>query len=111
MSDLDTKKRLARLQMAFPSNEALADRLGCNANTIGKLAGGSADIGDYPDLSRKIDRQHEQIQKEHAAGLDAVSYALQTIERLRNGNLTDQHLDDVEQVLQQKADDLNAAYA
>jgi hypothetical protein len=111
MSDFDTKERLARLQMAFPSNEALAERLGCHTNTIGKLVGGSADISDYPDLSRKIDRQHEQIQKEHAAGIDAVRYALQTIERLQNGNLTDEHLDNVEQLLHQKADDLNAAYA
>jgi hypothetical protein len=65
----------------------------------------------HPILEDKTRKLHEQIQKEHAAGLDAVSYALQTIERLRNGNLTDQHLDSVEQVLQQKADDLNAAYA
>jgi len=111
MSDLDTKERLARLQMAFPSNEALAERLNSSANTIAKVAGGTNDISEYPDLSRKIDRLHEQIQKEHTAGLNAVSYALQTIERLRNGNLTDDHLDNVEQVLQKKADDLNTAYA
>jgi len=111
MSDLDTKERLARLQMAFPSDEALADRLSCNADTIRKLARGSADIGDYPDLSSKIDRQHEQIQKEHAAGLDAVSYALQTIERLKAGAITDEKLDNVQSVLQKKADDLNTAYA
>lgn len=111
MSDLDTKERLARLQMAFPSDEALADRLSCNADTLGKLARGSADIGNYPDLSSKIERQHEQIQKEHAAGLDAVRYALQTIERLKAGTITDEKLDNVQSVLQKKADDLNTAYA
>jgi len=111
MGDLDTKERLARLQMAFPTNEVLAGELGCHKKTLDNIRSGSTDLGDYPDLMRKIDQLHEQIQKEHTAGLDAVSYALQTIERLRNGNLTDDHLDNVEQVLQQKADDLNNAYA
>ena len=33
--------------------------------------------------------------KKHAAGLDGVSYALQTIQRLRNSTITDEHLDNV----------------
>jgi len=111
MSDLDTKERLARLRECFPTDAVLADKLSCDEKTVTACAGGSKDLSTFPDVQTKIDRLHEQIQKEHAAGVDAVRYALQTIERLRNGNLTDEHLDNVEQVLQQKADDLNTAYA
>jgi hypothetical protein len=62
-------------------------------------------------LASEVTRAHKQIQKEHAKGLDAVSYALQTIERLRAGEITDEHLDNVEDVLQGIADDLNTSYA
>jgi len=111
MSDLDTKERLARLRECFPSDDVLADEIGCATDTLRNVTRGDHELQVHADLTTAIDRLHEQIQKEHTAGLDAVSYALQTIERLRNGNLTDQHLDNVEQVLQQKADDLNTAYA
>jgi len=111
MGDLDTKERLARLQMAFPTNEVLAGELGCHKKTLDNIRSGSTGLGDYPDLMRKIDQLHEQIQKEHTAGLDAVSYALQTVQRLKQGTITDEHLDNVEKVLQKKANDLNTAYA
>jgi hypothetical protein len=111
MSDLDTEQRLERLRMAFPSDEALADTLSCSPHTISDVSSKDANLNKYPDLSAKIDRLHEQIQKEHAAGLDAVHYALQTIQRLREGSLTDEHLENVESVLQEKADTLNSTYA
>ena len=109
--ELGTKERLARLRMAFPSDEALSRQLSCQTKTIRKVARADGSVSDRYDLATKIERLHEQIQKEHQAGLDAVSYALQTIQRLREGTLTDEHLDNVESVLQQKADDLQTAYA
>jgi len=112
MSDeLGTKDQVARLRMAFPSDESLARQLPCQPKTIRKVARADSSVSDRYDLATKIDRLHEQIQKEHAAGLDAVSYALQAIQRLREGTLTDEHLDNIEKVLQQKADDLQTAYA
>jgi hypothetical protein len=111
MSDLDTKERLARLRECFPTDAVLADKLSCDEKTVTACAGGAKDLSTLPDVQTKIDRLHEQIQKEHAAGLDAVSYALQTIERLKQGTITDEKLDNVQEVLQQKADDLNNAYA
>jgi len=111
MSDLDTKERLARLKMAFSTIDALADWLGMSASTILRTLDEEDDYTPDTDNRNKIRKAHEQIKEEHKAGLDAVRYALQTIERLRNGTITDEHLDNVEQVLQQKADDLNTAYA
>ena len=107
--DLGTQERMARLRECFPSDEALADWLGFNRMTILKAAKGEDDV--HQDVHERVEKAHTQIQKEHAAGLDAVSYALQTIQRLREGTLTDEHLDNVEKVLQKKADDLQTAYA
>lgn len=111
MSELSIEARLARLREAFPSDQALADTLDTAEGTINGLANGNKDIQHYPDVETKARRLHKQIQKEHKAGLDAVSYALQTIERLKAGTITDEKLDNVQQVLQQKADDLNKRYA
>jgi len=111
MSDLNTKEKLTRLKMAFPTADALGEWLGMSASAIRRTLDEEDDYAPSTDTRHKIRKAHEQIQKEHAAGIDAVRYALQTIERLRNGTLTDEHLDNVEQVLQQKADDLNTAYA
>lgn len=111
MSDLTVKQRLARLRECFPSDEVLCDHLDCKLGTLRKIMSDEKSPWDYTDVANKAKRLHEQIQKEHAAGLDAVSYALQTIERIRAGTMTDEKLDNVEKVLQQKADDLNTAYA
>jgi len=111
MSDLDTKERLARLKMAFPTADALGEWLGMSASAILRTLDGEDDYVPSTDNRHKIRKAHKQIQKEHAAGLDAVSYALQTIERLKTGTITDEQLDNVQDVLQEKADDLNTAYA
>jgi hypothetical protein len=111
MSDLDTKERLARLRECFPDNVSLAHQLGCDAKTIAGVAGGSKDLADYPDLSTKIDRLHEQIQKEHAAGLDAISYAMQLLEAAEAGTLTEEKIQQMRKILEGMTDDLNTAHA
>lgn len=111
MSDLDTQTRLARLKECFPTVEALAQWLDVAETTIHRTVDEEDEYTPDSDTCEKIRRAHEQIQKEHSAGIDAVSYALQTIERIREGTMTDEKLDNVERVLQQKADDLNTAYA
>jgi hypothetical protein len=111
MSDFDTQTRMARLRECFPDNETLADHLGIEPNTVVKIANGTTSSTTRPDVQQKTRKLHEQIKKEHTVGLDAVCYALQTIERIRAGTMTDEHLDNVQQVLEQKADELNSGYA
>jgi len=111
MSDFNTQTRMARLRECFPDNQTLADVLGIKRGTVTNIANGAASDKHRPDVQEKTRRLHEQIQKEHTAGLDAVSYALQTVQRLKQGTITDEHLDNVEKVLQKKANDCNPRYA
>jgi len=113
---LSTQERLHHLKLAFPSNEALAEWLNCSQSTIEKVADGEREAST--DFTRKVKRHHEQIQKEHHAGLDALSYTIQTMEWLRQSVLTEEQqerhsekLSRIDRILQQKADEVQTAYA
>ena len=117
MSDeLSTQERLARLRLAFPSDQALADWISCHQDTIHAIVNGKRAAG--ADLAHKVQKRYEQVRREHQAGLDALSYTIQTMEWLRQSVLTEEQqerhsekLSRIDRILQQKADEVQTAYA
>lgn len=108
---MDAETKLQRMSLCFETRAALADFVRLEPGTVNQILADGFEVPSGSHVENKIERGYEQLQKEHQAGIEAVSYALQTIERVRAGTLTDEQLDNVETVLQKKADDCNTAWA
>jgi selenocysteine lyase/cysteine desulfurase len=83
MSDPDTQTKMARLQMAFPSNDVLGDQLGIDRSTVAKIANGSAPGERHPDVVDAVDDLYEQVQNEHTAALSMDATIQQAMTEFR----------------------------
>jgi len=115
MSDPQTKHKLERLRVCFPSDAVLAEQLSCELGTLRKITSGQRGVWDDTDIGHAVESLYEQVQNEDAAGIDAVLYTIQTLEWLESKVLTEgqkeqygQKLDNLRRVLQKKAEMCNA---